>query len=69
MPLRIGALLAIIGLTVALVIGGLFVVVGLLVMVSGGVVVAVGMEHLAEEPRDARMPTRGVETRRGDIAA
>jgi hypothetical protein len=70
MSRRIGALLVITGLTLALVLGSLFVVVGLMLMVCGGIVLACGMESLlAEEPADDGIPATPIDAGRRDIAA
>lgn len=70
MSLRVGALLVITGLTLALVLGSLFVVVGLMVMVCGGIVLAADMEsHLAEEPADGGVPAEPIDAGHRDIAA
>jgi len=55
MSLRVGTLLVITGLTLALLLGSLFVVVGLMVMVCGGIVLASGMESLLNEERGGRV--------------
>jgi len=55
MSLRVGTLLVITGLTLALLLGSLFVVVGLMVMVCGGIVLASGMESLLNEERAGRV--------------
>jgi hypothetical protein len=70
MSLRIGTLLVIMGMTLALLLGSLFVVVGLLVMVCGGIVLASGMESLlAEEPPDRGIPAKPIDAHQRDIAA
>jgi hypothetical protein len=69
MSLRIGALLVITGLTLALVLGSLFVVLGLMVMVCGGIVLASGMESLlAEEPADSGISAESIDAGHRDIA-
>lgn len=70
MSLRIGALLVITGLTLALVLGSLFVVLGLMVMVCGGIVLASGMESfLAEGSADGGIPAKPIDAHQSDIAA
>jgi hypothetical protein len=70
MSLRIGTLLVIMGMTLALLLGSLFVVIGLMVMVCGGIVLASGMESLlAEEPPDRGIPAKPIDARQRDIAA
>jgi hypothetical protein len=70
MSIRIGALLVITGLTLALVLGSLFVVVGLMAMVCGGIVLASGMESLlADEPADGGIPAKPIDAGHRDIAA
>jgi hypothetical protein len=70
MSLRIGTLLVIMGMTLALLLGSLFVVIGLMVMVCGGIVLASGMESLlAEEPTDRGIPAKPIDARQRDIAA
>jgi hypothetical protein len=70
MSLRIGTLLVIMGMTLALLLGSLFVVIGLMVMVCGGIVLASGMESLlAEEPPDRGIPAKPIDAHQRDIAA
>jgi hypothetical protein len=70
MSLRVGTLLVITGLTLALLLGSLFVVVGLVVMVCGGIVLASGLESLLTEERaDGDIPAEPVDVGRRDIAA
>jgi hypothetical protein len=70
MTLRVGALLAITGLTLALLFGSMFVVVGGLLIVCGGIVLAIGMEPLlAEEERAEDLPPESVRAEHGDVAA
>jgi hypothetical protein len=70
MSLRIGTLLVIMGMTLALLLGSLFVVIGLMVMVCGGIVLASGMESLlAEEPTDPAIPAKPIDARQRDFAA
>ena len=70
MSLRIGTLLVIMGMTLALLLGSLFVVIGLMVMVCGGIVLASGLESLlAEEPADQGIPATPIDAHQRDIAA
>jgi hypothetical protein len=70
MSLRIGTLLVIMGMTLALLLGSLFVVIGLMVMVCGGIVLASGMESLlSEEATDPASPAKPIDARQRDIAA
>jgi hypothetical protein len=70
MSLRVGTLLVITGPILALLLGSLFVVVGLMVMVCGGIVLASGMESLLTEERaDGGIPAEPIDAGRRDIAA
>lgn len=70
MPLRLGVLLVITGLSIALLFGSLSVVVGLMMMVCGGVVIACGMESLlAEDPADGRSQAKPIDAHHHDLAA
>jgi hypothetical protein len=70
MSLRVGSLLLITGLALALLLGSLFVVVGLMVMVCGGFVLAAGMESLlAEEPVDGGVTAKPIDAHRLDVDA
>jgi hypothetical protein len=58
------------GMTLALLLGSLFVVLGLMVMVCGGIVLASGLESLlAEEPADQCIPATPIDAHQRDIAA
>jgi hypothetical protein len=58
------------GMTLALLLGSLFVVIGLMVMVCGGIVLASGMESiLAEEPAEQGIPATPIDAHQRDIAA
>jgi hypothetical protein len=58
------------GMTLALLLGSLFVVIGLMIMVCGGIVLASGMESLlAEEPADGGIPATQIDAHQRDIAA
>jgi hypothetical protein len=70
MSIRVGGVLVITGLTMALVLGSLFVVLGAFMSVCGGIVAAVGMEsQLLGEDADVHGPSDSVDSARGDIAA
>jgi hypothetical protein len=59
MSLRVGVLLVITGLTLAIMLGSLFVAVGGFLAMCGGIVMAIGMESvLAEQSLDADAPAK-----------
>jgi hypothetical protein len=70
MALRVGSLLVITGLTLALVFGALFVVVGALLIAFGGIVLALGVEPaLMQESMEADVAAKPVDAEDGDVAA
>jgi hypothetical protein len=69
MSVRVGGLLVMTGLTIALLFGSLVVVVGVFVSVCGGIVAAVGMESvLLEEGAESDGAPNSVDSARGDLA-
>ena len=71
MSLRIGGLLVVTGLTIALMFGSLLVVVGAFMSVCGGIVAAVGIEAtlLREGAGAADVSANSVDSEHGDVAA
>jgi len=70
MCLRIGCLLAITGLTFALLLSSAFVVVGGVLIVFGGIVLALGMEpFLADQDVGVELPVETAGTENTDLAA
>jgi len=70
MLLRVGGLLVVTGLTMALVFGPVFAVVGGVLMTGGGIVLALAMEPLlAQEQVNAEVSTGPTDPEHGDIAA
>jgi hypothetical protein len=72
MSIRVGGLLVISGLAIALLFGALFVVLGAFLSVCGGIVAAIGMESaFLEEDADTGGAVNSVDsaTTRGDLAA
>jgi hypothetical protein len=68
--LRIGALLAITGLTLALLLETLFAVIGGVLIASGGIVLAIAMESVvANESFDAERSARPIGSRHDNVAA
>jgi hypothetical protein len=68
--LRIGALLAITGLTLALLLGSLFAVIGGVLITSGGILLAIAMESvLAKERVDAEMLAGPIESGHDNVTA
>jgi hypothetical protein len=69
MSRRVGTVLMITGVALAF-LGAFFVVVGLLVMVCGGLVLATGMEAaLAEDREETSIPVASIDADPRDIAA
>jgi hypothetical protein len=70
MCLRIGCLLAITGLTFVLLLSSAFVVVGGVLIVFGGIALALGMEPLlAEQDVEGERPPETAGTENTDLAA
>jgi hypothetical protein len=70
MCLRIGCLLAITGLTFALLLSSAFVVVGGVLIVFGGIALALGMEPLLDQQDVGReLPAESAGTENTDLAA
>jgi len=70
MCLRIGCLLAITGLTFALLLSSAFVVVGGVLIVFGGIALALGMEPLlAEQDVERELPAETAGTENTGLAA
>lgn len=70
MSLRVGGLLVVTGLSLALVLGTVFVVLGTFLAVCGGLVAAVGMETaVARESLEAKAVAEKVDTDHEDVAA
>jgi hypothetical protein len=69
MPTRIGALLVVSGLALALVLGHVLVIAGLFLAVCGGIVGAVGMEsELAREGIEPAVPPEAADHERRSVA-
>lgn len=69
MSLRVGSLLAVTGLALALLFGSLFVVLGGMLIVLGGIVLALGMESvLAEQDREVDLVSGAHRTQHRDVA-
>lgn len=69
MSIRVGALLVVAGLTIALLFGSLFVVLGAFMSVCGAIVAAVGMESaLVAQDGATDFSTDSVDSGRVDIA-
>ena len=69
MSLRVGSLLAITGLALALLFGSLFVAFGGMLIVFGGIVLALGMESvLAEQDREVDLASEAGGTEHQDVA-
>ena len=69
MSLRIGGLLVITGLTLAFVLGPLFVVAGAFMSVCGGIVAAVGMESALSREGAAGPAPNSAESEPRDVPA
>ena len=68
MLLRVGGLLAVTGLTLALVLGARFALLGSVLVVGGGVVLALAMESvLADEDPDREVSTGPTDASRNGI--
>jgi hypothetical protein len=70
MLLRVGGLFVVTGLTLALLFGPMFAVVGGVLMTCGGIMLALAMASvLVQEDLDAEVSTSPTGSEHGDIAA
>jgi hypothetical protein len=70
MSLRVGAVLVVTGLTLAMLFGSLFVVAGGLMSVCGGILLAIGIEPaLAERTVEPDTSVQPADAEHGDVAA